>query len=47
MTPKHRIYDRNVLVIGIWNLDIVWDLNIAIWNFSGVSKKAHLFYPNQ
>ncbi len=26
----------NVLVIGIWDFDIVWNLSIVIWDFSGV-----------
>jgi hypothetical protein len=44
MTARHRISDRDVLVIGIWNFDIVYDLNIGIWDFSGVCGKADFFY---
>jgi hypothetical protein len=47
MTARHRISDRNVLVIGIWNFDIVCNLSIVIWDFSGVCGKANLFYLNQ
>ena len=47
MTARHPIGDRNVLVIGILNFDIVWNLSIVIWDFSGVSGKANRFYLNQ
>ena len=47
MTARHRISDRNVLVIGIWDFDIVWNLSIVIWDFSAVFGKANRFYLNQ
>ena len=47
MTARHRISDRNVLVIGTWNFDIVWNLSIVIWDFSVVSGKSNRFYLNQ
>ena len=47
MTARHRISDRNVLVIGIWDFDIVWNLSIVIWDFSAVFEKANRFYLNQ
>ena len=47
MTARHQISDRNVLVIGIWNFDIVWDLSIVLWDFRVVSGKANRFYLNQ
>ena len=47
MTARHPISDRNVLVIGSWDFDIVWNLSIVIWDFSAVSGKANRFYLNQ
>ena len=47
MIARHPISDRNVLVIGSWNFDIVWNLSIVIWDFSAVSGKANRFYLNQ
>ena len=47
MTARYRISDRNVLVIGIWNFDIVWNLCIVIWDFCAVFDKAYRFYLNQ
>ncbi len=47
MTARHRISDRNVLVIEICDFDIVWNLSIVIWDFSAVIGKANRFYLNQ
>jgi hypothetical protein len=47
MTARNRISGRNVLVIEIWNFDIVWNLSIVIWNFSTVSGKENRFQLNQ
>ena len=47
MTAIHPISDRNVLVIGIFNFDIVCNLSIVIWDFSTVSGKANRSYLNQ
>jgi hypothetical protein len=47
MTARHRISDRNVLGIGIWDFDIVWNLSIVIWDFSAVFGKANRFYLNR
>jgi len=33
--------------VGICNFDIVCNLSIVIWDFSGVSGKANRFYLNQ
>jgi hypothetical protein len=41
MTARHRIGDQNVLVIGAWNFEIVWDLSIVIWAFSIIALKAN------
>jgi len=40
MTARHLISDRNVLVIGICNFDIVCNLSIVIWDFSAVSGES-------
>ena len=47
MTAMHRISGRNVLIIEIWNFDIVWNLSIVIWDFSALSGKANRFQVNQ
>jgi hypothetical protein len=47
MSARRPISDRKVLVIGIWNFDIVWNLSLVIWDFSGVSGKVNLVYLNQ
>ena len=47
MAARHRISVWNVLVIVIWNFDIVWDLSIVIWYFNSVLRKANRFYRNQ
>jgi hypothetical protein len=51
MTARHRISHRNVLVIGTWNFDIVWNLSTVIWDFGAVSGKYNRFYlslpPNE
>ena len=39
--------DRNVLVIGICDFDIVCNLSIVIWDFSAVTGKPNRFYLNQ
>ena len=44
MTVRHRISHRNVLVIGTWSLDIVWNLSLVIWNFSAVTRKLNRLY---
>ena len=46
MTARHRIGDRNVLVIEIWDFDIIWNLSIVIWDLSAVFGKANRFYLN-
>ena len=47
MAARHRISDRNVLVIGTWNFDIVWNLSIVIWDLNGASGNSNRFYLNQ
>jgi len=46
MTAIHRISCREVLVIGNWNFDIIWNLSIVIWDLSAVSGKSNRFYLN-
>jgi hypothetical protein len=41
MTARHLINYRNVLVIGTWNFDIVWNFSIVIWDFSAVPWKPN------
>jgi hypothetical protein len=45
MTARHPISDQNV-ALGIWNFDIICNLSIVFWDFSGVSRKANLLYLN-
>ena len=47
MTARHRIICRDVLVIGNWNFDIIWNLSIVVWDFSAVIGKSNRFYLNQ
>jgi hypothetical protein len=35
------------LIIGIYNFDIIYNLIIAIWDFSALSGKVNRFYLNQ
>ena len=46
MTARHWIGDRNALIIGAWNFDIIWSLVFAIWVFRAISIKAICFYLN-
>ena len=47
MIARYPVSDRNVLVIGICNFDIVCHLIIGIWDFSVLSLKANRLYLNQ
>jgi hypothetical protein len=47
MTARHPISDLNVLVIGTWNFDIVWNLSIVIWDFMFFFREANYFNLNQ
>lgn len=47
MVVEHLLSDRNVSVIGIWDLDIIWDLGFEIWNFRLVFREANYFYLSQ
>ena len=47
MIARHPITDRHVLVIGDWNLEIIWNLTIVIWNFSTIPSKVNCLYLNQ
>ena len=47
MIARYPVSDRNVLVIGICNFDIVCHLIIGIWDFNALSLKANRFYLNQ
>ena len=38
---RHPISDCNVLIIGIYNFDIVCNLSIVIWDFSAISGKVN------
>jgi len=33
MTERHPIHEGNVLVIGIYDFHIVYNLSIVIWDF--------------
>ena len=44
---EHPLSDRNVSVIGISDLDIIWDLGFEIWDLSWFSEKQIIFYPGQ
>ena len=41
---EHQYCDRNVLVIGISDLDIIWNLGIGIWDFRSVFTEANYFH---
>jgi len=41
---KIRFSRLNVSVIGFSNLDSVWNLSIAIWDFSATSVEENCFY---
>jgi hypothetical protein len=41
MVAVHQLSDRNVSLIGISDLDIVWDLGFRIWNFRFVFKESN------
>ncbi len=38
--------DRNVKVIGISDLDIIWNLGFVNWNFGSFSEKQIFFYES-
>jgi len=44
MVAVHQLSDRNVLVIGISDLDIIWDFGFGIWNFRFVFKESNDLY---
>jgi len=37
MALPHPIRDATVLVIEIWNFEIIWNLSIVIWDLKGIS----------
>ena len=43
MVAKHLLSDRKVSVIGISDLDIIWDLRVESWDFRFVFRKANFF----
>ena len=45
MVVEHLLSDRNVSVIGIWDLDIIWDLRFGI--LGSFSEKQIYFYLSQ
>ncbi len=47
MIARYPVSDRNVLVIGICNFNIVCHLIIGIWDFNALFLKANRFYLNQ
>jgi hypothetical protein len=40
---EHLLRDRNVSVIGISDLDIIWNSGFENWEFRFVFRKANLF----
>jgi hypothetical protein len=38
---ERLLSDRNVLVTGISDFDIIWDLGFEIWDFRLVFKEAY------
>jgi hypothetical protein len=47
IVAEHLFSDRKVSVIGISDLDIIWDLGFDNWDFRFVFRKANYFYLNQ
>jgi len=43
MARRHPMRDATVLVIEIWNFDIIWNLSIVIWDLKGIPGKEILF----
>lgn len=44
MIVEHLLRNRKVLVIGISELDIIWNLEVEIENFRLVFKEAIYYY---
>jgi hypothetical protein len=44
IVAEHLLGDRKVSVIGISDLDIIWDLGFDNWDFRFVFRKANYFY---
>jgi len=44
MVVERLLSDRNVSVIGISDLNIIWVLGFEIWDFRFVFRKANLFF---
>jgi hypothetical protein len=47
MVAGHLLSDRNVSVIGISELDIIWYLGFESWDFRFVFREANYFYLSQ
>ena len=47
MIAEHHLSDRNVSAIGIWDLDIIWDLGFEIWDFRLIFRYPNYFNPSQ
>jgi len=44
---ENLVSDRNVLVIGISNLDIIWKLEFEIWDFRLLFRETNHLYLSQ
>ena len=44
LSAWYQIQERNVLVIGAWDLGFICYLDIVIWDFSSSSIKANSYY---
>jgi hypothetical protein len=47
IVAAHLLSDREVSVIGISDLDIIWDLGFDNWDFRFVFRKVNYFYLSQ
>ena len=47
MVVKHQLSDWNVSVIGISDLNIIWNLGFESWDFKFVFREANYFYLSQ
>jgi hypothetical protein len=47
LIAEHLLSNRNFSVLGILDLDIIWDLAFEIWDFKLVSRETNYFYLSQ
>ena len=43
MSDRYFEMGISVLVIGDWNFEIIWNLGIVIWYFTGISSNTNRF----